>query len=90
MLEDVLVTQIGLSQFKLPVPGCTGVMLTEQGLQCQVSLDALAGLYRVLVWHPDEGFASVMPLVTIVPIVTKISPSSGMPALTYHVLEWLH
>ena len=54
--------------------GCEGIQVTQQGLQCQLDQDALSGEYRVLVWHPVVGFAVHMPLLSVTPVFSEISP----------------
>lgn len=49
----------------------------EEGIECQLSQDVLPGQYRIIVWHPAVGIASLMPLIEVVAVVTGISPASS-------------
>ena len=52
-------------------------MYTSEGPVCQLPLELVAGIYRVVVWDPARGYGDQMPLLTVMASITAISPDTS-------------
>ena len=58
------------------------MILAEQGVTCQLSQAVQPGQYRVLIWHPLEGLASVAPSIRVYAVLSGVSPSTSEAAFS--------
>ena len=55
--------------------GCEVLIYTSEGVVCQLPLELVAGIYRVVLWDPARGYGDQMPLLTVTASITAISPN---------------